>query len=566
MILRTLVQRLATRPLILVEVGLISVVVAVLSFAQPLFVIQVLNRYVAFGVDATLATLAVGALAAVAFEWMFRRARLAMVRAANAPHDRVLSERAFKILATMEAGALGTMTTPERRRVIGAVDQVTQAYRPATVATILDLPFAVLFIAAIALLNPLLGAVAGAGLVFGLLLVAAAGWTARRDQARTADAGMLRGGLVNAVVLSPDAVRAFNGAQRMGRAWDEFDGAFRRLQNTLAVSQGHVQIAGQSLVAVVGIVIVAVGALEVVAQRLDVGAMIGANILAARSLQPVLRLSGSIADLVKARHAFAVLSAFQRHERERTGGGTIANIRGRIAFDDVAFTWPGSTTPLFESATFDLDPASVLVVTGSNGAGKTTFARLIAGLLTPSRGQIRIDGVDLRQLDPEWWRRQLVYVPQEPVFLPGTMRETLTALNPDLDGAGLDRLVETAGLRAYVDGLPDGLETPLRDGGNHLPPGIRRRLALARALASDGRVAILDEPLESLDADGRAIMTEVLRALAAFGRTIIVLSHDASLITGTFKVLDLDAKPVPHLSQRNAETGDLATRSGVEAS
>jgi ATP-binding cassette subfamily C protein LapB len=564
MILRTLIQRLASRPLIAVEVLAVTLAAAVLAFAQPLFVIQVLNRYVAFGVDATLWTLAVGALAAVAFEFLFRRARLSMIRAVNAPHDRRLSERAFDLLATMETQAMGALSTSERRHVVGAVDTVAQAARPATVAMLLDLPFALILVAAVSFLNPVLGLIAATGFAAGLALAAWTGFSTRRAQAGTIETGLLRGGLINALVLSPDAVRAFNGGPRLARAWAGFDSAFRRLQNRLAMAQGGTQVDGQTLVAVVGIVIVAVGAVEVVAQRLDVGAMIGANILAARALQPVLRLGGSVGDLVRATQAFDVLARAQRMARERRGGGTLPEFKGRISFDDVAFQWPGAPAPLFEGVSLDAEPGSVLVVCGSNGAGKTTFARLLAGLLTPTRGSIRVDGAELRQIDLDWWRRQLVYLPQEPVFLPGSVREAITALKPDIDDAAVERLVETAGLRTFVASLPDGLDTPLRDGGTHLALGVRRRLALARALASDGRLAVLDEPLEALDADGRATLADVMRALAAFGRTIVVLSHDPSIIKGTYRLLDLDAKPEPRVSDHGAAAeGDAASlRSG----
>ena len=555
MIFRALLDRLASRPVVFIEVLVISLIVAVLSFAQPVFVIQVLNRYVAFGVDATLWTLTVGALAAVVFEVLFRRARVTLISAANAKQDRTLSERAFGLLTQIDMLTLGGLSNTERRQITGSVDAVRQAFQPGTVAALIDLPFALLFVLGVSLLNTTLGLVAGMGFVAGVLLIIFSGSVMRHGQGAILAAAGQRSALVNASVLSPNTVRAFNGKERLGHLWVEADARFRQLQRSASYMQNTVQVLGQALTAIVGIAIICAGAIEVVGQRLDVGAMIGANILAARALQPVLRLAGAADTFAKARQAFIALAQFQKLGQERVGGSTVQNFSGRLSLADVSFIWPGSSGPLFESVSLDLNPGSVLVVTGSNGAGKSTLAQLLAGLVAPTRGEVLVDGVDLRQIDPTWWHRQIVYLPQEPVFLPGSVRDAVTALNTDIDESAMDRLIETADLKKFVSGLPDGLDSPIKHGGTNLAPGIRRRLALARALASDGKVAILDEPTEALDAQGRLIMNNVVRALASFGRTIIILSHDASLTADHHWALDLDVKPKPKLQEHGAVAG-----------
>jgi len=550
MILRALFNRLAGHPLVLTEIVVISLIIAVLSFAQPVFVIQVLNRFVAFGVDATLWTLTVGVVAAIGFEFVFRRARVSLIRAANAAQDRALSERAFGLLATADMTSFGGLRSAERRQISGSVDAIRQAFQPATVASLVDLPFALLFVFGIALLNTNLGIVVMIGFAAGLLLVLISGQAMRRGQSGILEASGQRSGLMNATVLSPDTVRVFNGRTKLGKLWAEADAKFRAMQGSVAQLQSTIQVLGQSLAALVGVAIICVGAIEVVGQRLDVGAMIGANILAARALQPLLKLSGAADTFAKARQAFALLAKFQSIDQERTGGAVVQNFTGRLTLDDVSFAWPGSNGPLFESVSLELAPGAVLSVNGSNGAGKTTMARVLAGLLTPTRGSILVDGVDVRQVDPMWWRSQLVYFPQEPVFLPGSVRDAITALNPDIEEAALGRLIETTGLKTFVAGLPNGLESAIKDGGTDLALGIRRRLALARALASDGRIAILDEPTESMDAEGRAVMSTVVRALSASGRTIIILSHDPSMLAGQHWSLDLNAKPKPRLEEK----------------
>ncbi len=188
-----------------------------------------------------------------------------------------------------------------------------------------------------------------------------------------------------------------------------------------------------------------------------------------------------------------------------------------------------------------------MVVAGSNGAGKTTLARLIVGLLEPTRGKILVDGVDLAQIVPEWWRKQIVYLPQEPGFLNATIRDNLLAGNPDLDDGALNELIRAAGLKSFIDQSPEGFDTPLTANGANLSLGVRRRLALARALATDGMLVVIDDPTEGLDTEGAQLVIDTINKLAGRGRTIVVFSHDPQILAAAPHYVDLNSKPVPKL-------------------
>ena len=165
-----------------------------------------------------------------------------------------------------------------------------------------------------------------------------------------------------------------------------------------------------------------------------------------------------------------------------------------------------------------------------------------------------VGGSSLERLDTAWWRRQLMYMPQEPFFLAGTVRENMSMLRPDADPRELRRIMSRCGLDGFLDLSEKGIETPLVDAGRTLPVGTRKRLALARALAGGGCVALLDEPTEGLDAEGRALVYRAMNDMAREGRTIVVVSHDDKIIKGARAVLDLSAKPVPRLER--AEAGE----------
>ena len=138
-----------------------------------------------------------------------------------------------------------------------------------------------------------------------------------------------------------------------------------------------------------------------------------------------------------------------------------------------------------------------------------------------------------------------MYLPQEPTFLNGSIRDNLTSANATLDEEGMNRVLRDAGLGRFIDESPNGLETEITHNGLNLAVGIRRRLALARATATGGRLVVFDEPTEGLDDEGRAATYSVLKSLTDRRCTIIVISHDKTILGGARLILDLNSKPVP---------------------
>ena len=233
---------------------------------------------------------------------------------------------------------------------------------------------------------------------------------------------------------------------------------------------------------------------------------------------------------------------------ERESGSTLTDYAGGLELRDLAFSYPGSKDPLFESLDLKLEPGNVLVVTGNNGMGKTTFAKVLLGLLEPIRGQILADGLDIQQAASEWWRKQIIYLPQEPSLLNATIAENLLVNCPETGEEALQHAVDAAGLRRFVDESENGLETPVVDNGWRLSEGIRRRMALARGLISGGKLVLFDEPIESFDAEGIATVHAILSEMAKQGKTIIVMSHDPKIVKGQHTILDINTKPTPKIT------------------
>lgn len=217
-----------------------------------------------------------------------------------------------------------------------------------------------------------------------------------------------------------------------------------------------------------------------------------------------------------------------------------AATRGGITVHDLSFRYPGSPLPLLSGIQFTVPKSSLTVLAGPSGCGKTTLLRLLAGLLTPESGQItRADA--------------LSYVPQEPHLYNATLFENITLFQQDCSEQAVRQALKALCLSKWAEALPQGLATPLGEGGQSLSQGQRKRLGLARALVQDRPLILLDEPTAALDEATAATIREVLLSLKASGRhTLFVISHDERLQAAADTLLDLDA----------LQTDGAATRKG----
>lgn len=222
----------------------------------------------------------------------------------------------------------------------------------------------------------------------------------------------------------------------------------------------------------------------------------------------------------------------------------------RIVCERVGFAYgPGRLA--VEDLSFAIEPGERVALVGPSGAGKSTLIQLLLGFLTPDRGTIRINGVDLAEIDPELWRQRLAWVPQRPRLFPGTLRDNILLGCPAAEEARLREAAHRAQIDRFIEGLPRGYDTRVGEGGAGLSGGQRQRIALARAFVRDAPLVLLDEATASLDTESEAAVQAGIEELA-LGRTLVVVAHRLSTVRSADRILVLDRG-------RLVEQGDHAT-------
>lgn len=213
-------------------------------------------------------------------------------------------------------------------------------------------------------------------------------------------------------------------------------------------------------------------------------------------------------------------------------------ITGAIEFRNVWFRYPQTERWVLEDVSFVIEPGETVAIVGATASGKSTIVRLMGRLYDVTRGQVVIDGVDVRKRRLETLRSAIATVPQEPFLFSDTLRENLI-----LDDGGFDERLSTAidvaQLRATLEEIPDGLDTLLGERGINLSGGQKQRATMARALHRDSPVLILDDSLSAVDTVTEEAILEGLREFMV-GRTSIIVSHRVSAVAGADKILVLD--------------------------
>jgi ATP-binding cassette subfamily B protein len=200
-------------------------------------------------------------------------------------------------------------------------------------------------------------------------------------------------------------------------------------------------------------------------------------------------------------------------------------LSGRISFEHVAFSYPAAPEiAVLEDLTLDIAPGETVALVGETGAGKSTLVKLIARFYDPTGGSVRVDGLDVRDLDLGAFRRQLGIVPQEAFLFTGTIRDNIAYGRPDASDAEVEAAARAVGAHDVVAHQPKGYLTVLSERGRSLSAGERQLIALARARLVDPAILLLDEATSNLDLASEARVQRAMERVAA-GRTTILIAH-----------------------------------------
>ncbi|HYD75505.1 lipid A export permease/ATP-binding protein MsbA [Ramlibacter sp.] len=261
-------------------------------------------------------------------------------------------------------------------------------------------------------------------------------------------------------------------------------------------------------------------------------------------IAPIKRLSEAASPISRGLAAVQrAVDLVEKAPAESGGSHAPGRAQGRINLRGVTVRYRDDAPPALDHVSLDIAPGQSVALVGPSGSGKTTLANLLPRFVTPTEGEVLLDGVDVAQWRLDALRAQFALVSQDVVMFNDTLAANIALESPP-DAARLERCIDAANLRSLVESLPQGLDTVTGHNATELSGGQRQRLAIARALYKDAPILILDEATSALDAASERLVQEALQRLMA-GRTTLVIAHRLSTIEHADRVVVLDqGRPV----------------------
>ncbi len=486
------------------------------------------------GVLLLLGVFALTGLATAARAWLFTTAGERVVSR--------LRKQLFGALIRQEVGFFDAQRTGELTNRLAADTQVLQ--NAVTVNVSMALRFALTAVGAVAVLLWMNWQLTLVMLAVVPVVAVGAGFYGRSLRAVSRE---VQDALAEATAVAEETlsgvrtVRAFAREsaeiERYGSAVERSYALARQRARLGATFQGAVSFAGYGAIAAVlwyGGVLLSEG-------RMSFGDLTSFLLYTFTVAFSVGALSGLYEDFAKAIGASErVFELLDRAPAVSGGEARLADVRGEVTLDGVTFAYPTRPdAPVLRGMSLRLAPGEVVALVGPSGGGKSTVAALLSRFYDPQGGVLRLDGEDLRSLDPDWLRQQVGVVSQEPILFATTIRENIRYGRPGATDAEVESAARAAHANDFVSAFPEGYGTVVGERGVRLSGGQKQRVAIARALLKDPRVLVLDEATSALDAESEHLVQEALDRLMQ-GRTTLIIAHRLSTVKDADRVIVIE--------------------------
>lgn len=548
-----------------VQVILATVLINLLALIGSLYVMNVYDRVIPNKAFETLWALSIGVFVANIFEFTARMIRAHLTDIAGKKADLIISAALFRRLMsidlTQKPASAGSYANN-----LKDFESVREFMTSASLLALVDMPFLLLFISVIWL-------VAGKVALIPLItipLVVIFGLIVQVPMARLTNESMREGaqrqGLVVEAIEGIETLKTHNATSWAQSRWDQFTAVAARANLKLkdytnSVINFTVLIQQANTVGVVLWGTYLIHDPEP-ANRITMGALIATVILCGRALAPLSQVAGLLTRIQQTRTAMQGLDSVIDRRTDRDLNKqyiTPSVVEGEIAFQETAFSYSEEKMPAVRGMSFHIKPGEKVGIVGRIGSGKSTLLRMAAGLYQPAEGVVKIDGIDIRQIDPSDVRTHVTLLSQQPRLFMGTLRENLglglsdMAINDENMMGALRRY----GMDGMVNSSPLGLNMPIGEDGAGLSGGQRQMLCLARMSLRDPQVVLLDEPTSDLDGQTEQITLRELQRWCA-DRTLLVVTHRPQVLNIVDRVMVVDGGRVVMDGPRDAVLARLS--------
>jgi ATP-binding cassette subfamily C protein len=514
-------------------VGLFSVFVNLLMLTGPIYMLQIYDRVLGSRSEETLFALSILAIALYALMGVLDWARGRVMARVGARFQQALDERVFR-------AGLATRTGQNDGKALDDLEAVQRMFASQVLFALFDMPWTPVFAAAIFLFHPWMGSLAVTGGLVLVMLTLLNQYLTRNPQAEGVTAGMQASAFAGGAQRQREAVRGMGMTRVVFERWRKL--RTEALQATLGANDKTGFITSFTRAFRLGLqsAMLGLGAYLVLQGELTAGAMIAASILLGRALAPVELAIGQWPIMQRAQKAWADLSRVLETTPAEPPRTILPRPRALLEAKNLSVVPPGEYQASLKMVSFKLEPGQAMGVIGPSAAGKSTLAKVIAGIWAPISGKIRLDGATIDQYDPDTYGAYIGYLPQEVTLFDATIAENIARMAAQPDSAKVVAAAKQAGAHEMILQQPEGYDTRIGTVSGRLSGGQKQRIALARALYGDPLLLVLDEPNSNLDAVGSAALNNAIRDHKARGHSVVIMAHRPAAIAECDTILYLE--------------------------
>lgn len=505
-------------------VGLFSLFINLLMLTVPIYMMQVFDRVLASYSYETLIYLTLIAIVALLVLSLLDMVRTHLIIHINSWFDRKVSPLALAI--SPDQMLKGNPYPVLALRDIGTIRQFLGG---SAIFTFFDAPWIPIYIGVIFLLNSWLGIISLVGALLLFLCALLNEFTTDKLLQKANEISSDNNNRINATLRNVEVIQAMGMLYPLINTWYDNNEKVLMLQTKASKISGNILALSKFFRLTLQVLILGVGAYFVLINQLTPGMMIAASILMSRALAPVEQAISAWKLFQNFREAKSRLQSHFQFVSERNSEFQLPQPKGLISIESAYYSPPNSHKFVISNINHRINSGEMVALIGSSAAGKSTLARLIAGVIKPSSGVVRLDNADVYQWERNDFGQHIGYLPQNIELFAGSIKHNIARMG-EVDDAAVVKAAKLAGCHEMILHLPDGYNTVIREDSFNLSGGQLQRIAFARALYKDPQLLVLDEPNSNLDSEGESALITALDALKKKGTTVIIIAHRPSII------------------------------------
>jgi ATP-binding cassette subfamily B protein len=517
----------------LLQVLLASFVVQLFSLANPLLIQVIIDKVISQRSLDTLQVLGIALVVVTLMEGVIGSLRTFLFSETTNRIDLRLGSEVIDHLLRLPLSYFDRRPVGELGTRIAEMEKIRNFLTGQALTTVLDAAFSVIYIVVMVLYSWVLTLIALSVLPIQVGLTLLGAPLFRRQYRDAANQNARTQSHLVEVLSGIQTVKAQNVEMISRWKWQDFYSQYIARTFEKTITGTALTETSQVLQKLSQLLVLWVGASLVLKGEMSLGQLIAFRIISGYVTQPMLRLSGIWQNIQELKVSFErladVVDTPEESNDEDKQKIPLPPVDGRVVFENVSFTFPGTSNPVLQNINLDIPAGTFVGIVGQSGSGKSTLTKLLSRLYAPGQGRVLMDGYDIDKVELYSLRRQIGIVPQEPLLFSGTVAENIALTDPD---ATSDSIVEAASLACaheFIMELPSGYSTNVGERGAGLSGGQRQRIALARTLLSRPKMLVLDEATSALDYDTeRRVCNNLLENISHC--TVFFITHRLSTI------------------------------------